>query len=161
MEEWNHSCFGVELGKIEIMPSTERPSVSLRLGGSSKFLPMEYSVEVTPSLSNNTVVFSESVEDAKAKRIIGMVQHECKALPLMNEEYRSIMRSRRVEAEKPKRMTQMFESSGSVRMVKNDTSFSLGQMPSRVKSCTCNCSFLFRRSEKLKISAIVSPKEKL
>jgi hypothetical protein len=64
------------------------------------------------------LVFSEDGQ-GHGEGIEGTVQHECNIVPVIDDQYRQIMRQRREEAEKPKRTTQYYENRGRNRMLEN------------------------------------------
>lgn len=122
-----------------------KPKVSMRMNdeGSATTgadrIPLDYDLEITSTPLGNLFAFSEGT-DEKAVAIEGTIQHECKVMPVMNENYRKIMRQRRIEAEKPKRTTLMFEASGTTRMVsmaKGNISISQPSVSSKVAKQLC------------------------
>lgn len=70
----------------------------------AELIPVNYDIKFTSNPPGNMLVFTED-SNSMAKGIEGTVQHECHATPIMNEEYRNIMRYRRSQASKPSRST--------------------------------------------------------
>lgn len=86
--------------------------------GEAPSVPENYTVRFTSNPPGNMLVFTEDGE-GHGVGIEGTVQHECNIVPIVDEDYRFIMRQRREEAEKPKRTTQYFEHSGKNRILEN------------------------------------------
>jgi transcription initiation factor TFIIF subunit beta len=87
-------------------------------------------LEIASNPPGNVLIFTQDAREGHAVSLEGVVQHECRVMPYMSDDYRQMIRQRREEAERPKRTTQMFESKGSDRMVRlGGAGFSLGEKP--------------------------------
>ncbi len=121
---WTKAPVRSELGHIrigEIDPKTGVPPVALHLtqtetiadeGGQPSVVPKNYTIKFTSTPPGNMLVFSQNEDGSRALAIEGSVQHECSVTPVMDDDYRGIMRQRRQIAEKPKRTTQTCEIKG-------------------------------------------------
>ena len=131
MDFWGKSGPRAELGRIrigQIDPKTGVPPVSLNLthaddtsNESVNIVPKNYQIKFTSTPPGNMLVFSQNKDGNSAVGIEGTIQHECSVVPVMDDDYRNIMRLRREAAEKPKRTTQLFELKGAEQMVRNVT----------------------------------------
>ena len=71
----------------------------------SASLPKEYSFSFTNTNPSNEYVFTEMND--QAVEVAGKIQYEATIGPVIDEEYRKIMRDRTVEATTQSRMTQV------------------------------------------------------
>ena len=124
MQEWQSAPAGSTLGSINIehMQSDTVPNVSLQLDSSSQ-LPKHYQVKHI-GRPESTFAFTEEVaqdpaDEAKALSITGTVQFEFHATPVIDDDYRSIMRKRKEMSESGARSTQIIEAKGELQSVQN------------------------------------------
>eukprot|EP00158_Paraphelidium_tribonemae_P001651 Partr_v1_DN24656_c0_g1_i2_m59796 putative factor iif len=129
-EKWRSAGPRAQLGSVTIGKNEENssgtPSVSLSLlpehalnSGGSDQVPQNYSVKFIAK-PENVFVFSQDGPQ-HAHEIDGTVQYEFHATPVIDENYRNIMRMRRQAAEKPQRTTQFVEAKGNVQGVSQVT----------------------------------------
>lgn len=104
-----------EIGIVRLHTATAespaRVSVFLSRENSEelKECPKEYDMKFVKS-QQKMHLFSEHEDEGRAIAIEGRVEQECHLKPVMNEEYRSMLQQRTIEANRPKRSIQVVDS---------------------------------------------------
>ena len=120
-----------------IKKNKSEPKVSLALPADawSESLPKNYSLSFTNTNPSNEYVFTE-VND-QAFEVSGKIQYEASMGPVIDDDYRAIMRNRTVEATTKTRMTQVMDTKESktagFRPVEKSSLSFLSVIPVRLK----------------------------
>lgn len=102
----------LELGVVRATPSAGGGPANVKLilssAGPCGDLPLEYSLQLG-KCDQTMHLFCEDLA-GRAVMVEGKVEQECQLKPVLNEQYRDIMRKRNEHANKPKRSVQMVDS---------------------------------------------------
>lgn len=135
-DHWASADAGAELGTVLIgepdQKTNARP-VSLQVAADIPtsnldlvdVIPKQYDLKFVTDGGSNLLCFTED-DEGVALSVEGTVQYECNVVPVMNDEYRNIMRLRREQAEKPKRSTQLYEALGKPQSATQKTGLFVG-----------------------------------
>lgn len=90
-EHWESAPPGTDVGGVRVEQHGDTPAtVTMHLPAETP-LPKEYTLKFTGDPKGNVMAFSE---DDYRRRIEGTVQYECTAMPILDDDYRRMMRER-------------------------------------------------------------------
>jgi len=105
---------GVDLGVVRATPVSAGAPASVKLllspGGPCGDLPLEYTMQLS-KCDQTMHLFCEDLA-GQALLVEGKVEQECHLKPVLNEQYRDVMRRRNEVANKPKRTIQVVDAQG-------------------------------------------------
>ncbi|KAI9140346.1 transcription initiation factor IIF, beta subunit [Paraphysoderma sedebokerense] len=113
-EKWNDvNQDGLQLGTVRIHmgeKNEKEPKVSMHLPDIPlhQGIPKEYALKFTNNEVKNMLIFTENGQGAGVG-IEGTVHHECTVTPVINDEYRKIMRQRQIDSLRPSRTVQALD----------------------------------------------------